>query len=331
MRANAQKGEKTKPTQRKCERKKLAHKSALFLYFWLSRDFTPNTKRVRAMASRANDKKRERSKTEEEEGCLGAEPVADEHEDEEVREEPLVLKRIRRVKKMGEPGEGAEAPAVPAIKTPLGRVFVAAKNMRGQWAEKPEGLKVEVVDVTSAQGKTSKNRVFSPMGLDTWTCPFTKDTYFNFEAWWQAGKVFKGVDPDKVIRFWKTIDRPRRRFKQSKGKGKGQTLEVLHSKWGDGPAMDWATSRRQVYVPNYEIRVRGLERMRELREGVLQGKNYVIFDFDGPRDKGVPMCEEVTVETLKRRIADTSAPFGHGWVVAALAAGIDHASYTASE
>jgi hypothetical protein len=52
------------------------------------------------------------------------------------------------------------------------------------------------------------------------------------------------------------------------------------------------------------------------------------MDFDGPRNSDVsPAVEKVTVEMLKRKVADERAPFGHGYVVAATALGIEPEAY----
>ena len=141
-----------------------------------------------------------------------------------------------------------------------------------------------------------------------------------FENYWQAGKRYEGQTPEDVedmISWWKTQESGKRRFKGSKGK------RVTHAEF-DGVRYNYIESRKNIYVPQYEALV---------NEHILNlfgngEKEYVIYDFDGPRDDdGCVMCKKVTVDLLRHKIEDTRFPFGHGYVVAALIAGIDHTQY----
>ena len=65
-----------------------------------------------------------------------------------------------------------------------------------------------------------------------------------------------------------------------------------------------------------------------LRTLVKLGESIVVYDFDGPRDSdNDPICLEVTREMLKQKINDPVHPFGHGYIVAGLLAGIRPKSY----
>jgi len=75
-----------------------------------------------------------------------------------------------------------------------GKIFVASMNMRGKWAD-PLGETPTKINVTSAQSKTSKNRLnFSPM------TPIDGGYkgYWNFESYWQSGKVFENIPIEKT-------------------------------------------------------------------------------------------------------------------------------------
>ena len=195
-------------------------------------------------------------------------------------------------------------------------VYVASMNMRGKWAPLPHE-NCQRVNVTSAQSKSSKFRLaFSPMtpiegGYRGYLC---------FENYWQAGKRFEGQTEEEVeemIRWWKDQDKGRRRYKGSKGR------RVSHAEF-DGVAYDYVESRKRVYVPHYAALVK--EYIDSLFGG--QEKELVVYDFDGPRDEnGGVMCEEVTVELLKHKIQDTRFPFGHGYIVGGLLAGIEPVEY----
>ena len=55
-------------------------------------------------------------------------------------------------------------------------------------------------------------------------------------------------------------------------------------------------------------------------------KDIVVYDFDGPRNPDG--CDEVSVDLLREKIEDTRFPFGHGYIVAGLLAGIEPYMYT---
>jgi len=52
---------------------------------------------------------------------------------------------------------------------------------------------------------------------------------------------------------------------------------------------------------------------------VKSGQDVTIHDFDGPRDKqGDPITEEITIESLVKRLHDERFPFGHGGIVGSM-------------
>lgn len=59
------------------------------------------------------------------------------------------------------------------------------------------------------------------------------------------------------------------------------------------------------------------------KKQVENGKDIVVYDFDGPRlSNGKVTCLELTVDLLREKINDTSFPFGHGYIVASWFKGI---------
>ena len=203
------------------------------------------------------------------------------------------------------------------------RVFVAAKNMRGKWAVRPDGS--VVVDVTSAQSKGHPNRAaFSPMTMWPYEDP-DEGKFPNFEAYWQSLKVIENVPHEPAKKWWKSIDKPKRRHPKM---GKNRVLHAKHARF-PGQELGYVESRKKVYVPDYYERIKNNAHLRTLREKHRE-QCVVVYDFDGPRDAdGAPAIEEVTVEMLKRRINDERFPFGHGYVVAAALAGVRPEEYVA--
>ena len=198
-----------------------------------------------------------------------------------------------------------------------GKVYIGAMNLRGRRAPKPHDDVISV-NVTSCQSKSHPHRLdFSPMTpIDGGYKGF-----WNFESYWQSGKVIEGVDRETQLRWWKRIEEPKRRYPGSKGK------KVLYAQWDDGEKMDYITSRKKVYVPEYNRLTRKKPSIDELRRLLEEGKDIIIYDLDGPREDGEPVTLEVTKSMLREKIKDPRYPFGHGYVVAALIAGIKYKKY----
>lgn len=200
-----------------------------------------------------------------------------------------------------------------------GKVFIASMNLRG--AHAPAPANAIKVNVTSAQGLANKNRRdFSPMTH----IEGGYEGFWNFEAFWQSGKVFEGIHEEKVKAFWHKVSEAKRRYPGSKGKS------VLYARFEHAPEeqMDYVTSRKKVYVPRYVDLIRDREMTLYWTEQVAAGKDIVIYDFDGPRtaDGGVT-CLEVNRELLCEKINDVQFPFGHGYIVAACVKGISPEEY----
>jgi hypothetical protein len=82
--------------------------------------------------------------------------------------------------------------------------------------------------------------------------------------------------------------------------------------------MDYITSRKKIYVPEYYELIKNKEMILHWRKMLKLGYNLIVYDFDGPRTiNGDVICLELTKELLIEKINDTQFPFGHGYVVAA--------------
>jgi hypothetical protein len=76
-------------------------------------------------------------------------------------------------------------------------------------------------------------------------------------------------------------------------------------------------------VPEYSTLIEGREMLQFYKDQLDQGRDITIFDFDGPRTpEGEVLCLELTEELLIEKINDTRYPFGHGYVIASILAGI---------
>ena len=195
----------------------------------------------------------------------------------------------------------------------VGKIYIASMNMRGKWADPilEDSLKI---NVTSAQSKTSQDRLnFSPM---TEIVNGYKG-YWNFESYWQSGKVYEDIPIETTKKWWKELKEPKRRYPNSKGK------KVLHAIFDNNTKLDYVPSRKLVYVPEYYDLIKNKERIAYWQKKLKEGKNLIVYDFDGPRTiDGQVTCLELTKELLIEKINDTQFPFGHGYVVAGSIAGL---------
>ena len=200
-----------------------------------------------------------------------------------------------------------------------GKVFIASMNLRG--ARAPAPANTTKVNVTSAQALLNKNRRdFSPM------TPIEGgyEGFWNFEAFWQSGKVFEGIPEEKVKAYWRKVKEAKRRYPGSKDK------KVLYARFECAPdeQMNYVTSRKKIYVPRYFELMKDREMALHWKAQVEAGKDIVIYDFDGPREEdGGVKCVEVTRELLCEKINDTQFPFGHGYIVAGWIKGITPEEY----
>ena len=199
-----------------------------------------------------------------------------------------------------------------------GKVYVASMNMRGKWADEIE--KSIKVNVTSAQGKNSKNRLaFSPMS----EIENGYKGYWNFESYWQSGKVYQDIPFERTQKWWKELKEPKRRYPRSKGK---KVLYAVFDNFEEN--MDYITSRKKIYVPEYYNLIKNKEQLLYLQNKLENGNNITIYDFDGPRtDDGDIMCLELTTNLLINKLNDVKYPFGHGYIVAATINNIMPESY----
>lgn len=200
---------------------------------------------------------------------------------------------------------------------PKGTIYIASMNLRGE-----RGVPLDInslkLNVTSAQRTLSLDRRdFSPM------TPIEGGYkgYWNFESRWQSGKIFEGIDENTSKDWWKAQKEPKRRYPKGKGKA---ILCARFEGYEDKGNMDYITSRKEVYVKEYYDLIKDRERTLYWKKLLEQGESITIYDFDGPRnDDGSVTCLELTEQMAKDKVNDIRFPFGHGYVVGMILAGID--------
>lgn len=195
-----------------------------------------------------------------------------------------------------------------------GQVYIASMNMRGKHAPPPHS-NCSILNVTSAQGKNNKNRIdFSPM------TPIEGGYkgFWNFESYWQQGRVFEDIPHDISKKWWLELKEPKRRYPNSKGK------QVLYAEFDDFPGekLDYISSRKKVYVVEYYNLIKDREQVKYYKN-LLKTNDIIIYDFDGPRTITNDVDSHIVdVNYLRDKINDPTHPFGHGYIVAGLICGI---------
>ena len=209
----------------------------------------------------------------------------------------------------------------------VGKLYVATKNCRSYDAIPiiPKGQFIKL-DVTSANKKKDDRIAFSPMTI----LEEGYKGYINFEAYWQAGKVMEGISHEESNKWWRSIKEPERRYNEKKARGKKAPYkrQITHAIY-DGVKMDYITSRKKVYVPEYYELIKNKDRIKYWKNELARGENIMIYDYDGPRIFENPLTKykgatslELTVDVLREKLNDPTFPFGHGYIVAATIAGI---------
>ena len=240
-----------------------------------------------------------------------------------------------------------------SINPPSGKVYIHKLRKRCVGKD-PVFPDVKNINVTSG----SNNKIYgvsikelSPMYLG----PVDEKKIFGkgslkaeiFENYWQYGKIFKELghidDENNVTEKWKQFrdkgyqkrkgDRHpsgtktnQIRYTDCNGKNWYKYLIAISSHYL-GQNMDYIESRKKIYVPVYEYLIKKSNAIQALKQYIREGHSVQILDLDGP---DAPKDEQqlVTVKFLKEKINDPNHPFGHGYIVAALLAGITHEQYT---
>ena len=212
------------------------------------------------------------------------------------------------------------------VRYPVNDLFLLSKKEDGQHIHSinesqrctcTETAWCTTLNVTSAQRKASHERHdLSPMT--------NRDGgfrgFFNFEAWWQSRKKWEGIPWETSVQWWKGICTPKRRYP------KGTRVLWAQSEESD-ERLDYITSRKTLYIPLYHEYIVNTLSVGKWKD-LAATHDVVIYDFDGPRKPcGAVDIQRVTLDLLRQKVHDTTFPFGHGYVVASILAGIPLRDY----
>ena len=214
-------------------------------------------------------------------------------------------------------------------------VRIGQKHRRGVAGEKTVRLDgFKNIDVTTAsRNLIGPNRdspiTLSPMRLGPVT-DMAGNTAKLFENYWQFSKMWPTAG--HCEKRGERECAPTNEWYQFRKRGfaleKGKRRPLPKRQYGfpkysiyNGQAMGYVESRKKIYVPYYYYLIRDLPVIRAMRKEMEKGEKYMIVDNDGPPREDYPNGMELSLENWRKMINDPSAPFGHGYVVAAVLAG----------
>lgn len=214
-------------------------------------------------------------------------------------------------------------------------VRIGQKHRRGVPGERTvRATGFKNIDVTSA----SKNLIgpskhaaksLSPMALGPIVDKQNNEAKL-FENYWQSSKMWPtaghclpgsgACEPSPAWYRFRArgfaLDKGKRRPLPKKQYGFAQ-----YARYNDEP-MGYVESRKRIYVPLYYFLIKDLPVIGALRESLSRGEKIMIVDNDGPSRAQYPEGMPMTVENWRKMIDDPSLPFGHGYVVAGILAGL---------
>lgn len=92
--------------------------------------------------------------------------------------------------------------------------------------------------------------------------------------------------------------------------------------WYKNKLLGYIDARKKVYVPTYAKLIKNIQIMKDMKK-MIKKEKIMILDLDGPPQKLYPTGLLLTKENWKKMIDDEDYLFGHGYVVAALLAGVN--------
>lgn len=231
-----------------------------------------------------------------------------------------------------------------------GEIYVGKKAERGVVGS-TDPIIINVLNINVTSGSLNKingipAKQFSPMCLG----PVDEMQIFGignqiaqlFENYWQYGKIFKELghidEAGNITHAWYLFRD--NGYKKTKGDRhpdgtKSKDVKYLDTRGNRhfryytaissmylNNILDYINSRKLIYAPVYGWLVVRTQAFSELVKTIESGRNVQILDFDI-----LPGSHKVTLEFLKERINDPNLPFGHGYILAGLLAGIDPSEY----
>lgn len=211
-----------------------------------------------------------------------------------------------------------------------GKVRIGQKFKRGIKGDKSASRKNYInIDVTSG----SRNKIggvsattLSPFYLG----PVVDSSGMKaliFENYWQYGKMWKtaghinkyGSPTEAWFKFRKNG------YKSQIGKRRPLPCKPYGfavSSYYKNKVYDYLESRKKIYVPVYKKLIISLPIIKKMKQLLKASTNIMILDNDGPPKDIYPEGIAMTAKNFRVMLKDPKHPFGHGYIVAAVIAGL---------
>jgi len=212
-------------------------------------------------------------------------------------------------------------------------VWVGQKCRRGSGEKNVMREGVLNIDVTSGSMKLLGSarvpaKILSPMTVGP-MIDADGSVSQTVEGGWQGGKVYRSAGhmsaqrPEKPTEKWYAL----RAKMHAMVKGKRRSLPrkqygVPCTAFYNGRWYGYVESRCEIYVHAYYHAIKNSPAIAEMRKMVADGQKIMIIDNDGPPRALYPNGLALDAESWRALILNPRYMFGHGYVVAALVAGL---------
>lgn len=144
------------------------------------------------------------------------------------------------------------------------------------------------------------------------------------EAWHQWRRAgYQKLKNGKGLRLPDDVAQLKKEWRQAPAHLKDTKRWTPKGCWWQGELLGYIEARKRFYVPEYARYVQQTEAFKEMQKLVQGGAKVMVLDFDGPPLAQYPRGMDVTLENMQRMLDEPAYPFGHGYVLACLLAGID--------
>jgi len=213
-------------------------------------------------------------------------------------------------------------------------VRIGQKHRRGVAGEKTVTCPgFQNVDVTSGGHKLLgpdkiPSTTLSPMRLGPVTdaqgnrAEVFENSWQGAKMWRSAGHIVDGTEAEPTEKYFAFR---RKIFASVKGKRRPlpkSTHGFPCAARYNGRAYGYIESRKEIYVAIYYRLIKNLPAVKAMQKMIADGQSVMIIDGDGPPRDLYPQGMQMNEANWRKMIEDPHQPFGHGYVVAAVVAGL---------
>lgn len=149
-----------------------------------------------------------------------------------------------------------------------------------------------------------------------------ENSWQGAKMWRSAGHIVEGTEAEPTEKYFAFR---RKIFACAKGKRRPlpkRTYGFPCAARYNGRAYGYIESRKEIYVAIYYRLIKNLPAIKAMQQMIADGESLMIIDGDGPPRDLYPQGMEMNAANWRKMIDDPHQPFGHGYVVAAVVAGL---------